>query len=80
MNTLEELKQLIHTTFGIEPSTLEADKSLAEYGLDSLSLAELLFAIDDHFHIDFPGHRTDVTTLNGLAELIDSLKQAKAAA
>ncbi len=46
MSTLEELKQLIHKTFDIDAATLTADAPLEEYGLDSLSLAELLFAID----------------------------------
>jgi acyl carrier protein len=45
MNTIEELKQLIHKTFAIDTETLKADAPLEEYGLDSLSLAELLFAI-----------------------------------
>lgn len=79
MNTLEELKQLIHTTFGLEPSTLEGDKPLADYGLDSLSLAELMFAVDDHFHVDMPQTPVDIKTLKELADFIDNLKQAKAA-
>uniref|UniRef100_Q47GV2 Phosphopantetheine-binding protein n=1 Tax=Dechloromonas aromatica (strain RCB) TaxID=159087 RepID=Q47GV2_DECAR len=76
MNTLEELKQLIKSSFGIEPETLKADAPLADYGLDSLSLAELLFAIEEHFNLDFPDDRADVKTLAGLAALIDELKLA----
>ncbi|MBS1129133.1 MAG: Phosphopantetheine-binding protein [Proteobacteria bacterium] len=76
MNTLEELKQLIKSSFGIEPKTLKADAPLADYGLDSLSLAELLFAIEEHFNLDFPDDRADVKTLAGLAALIDELKLA----
>jgi len=79
MNTLNELKQLINTTFGIAPETLEADTPLADYGLDSLSLAELLFAIEEHFNLNLPDDRTDVKTLNGLSGLIDELQLAKAA-
>ena len=76
MNTLEELKQLIKSSFGIAPETLKADAPLADYGLDSLSLAELLFAIEEHFNLDFPDDRADVKTLDGLAALIDELKLA----
>lgn len=79
MSTLDELKQLIHTSFGIDPETLKADAPLSDYGLDSLSLAELLFAVEEHFNIDFPDERVDVKTLNGLAALLDDLKLAKAA-
>lgn len=79
MNTLDELKQLINTSFGISPETLKADAPLSDYGLDSLSLAELLFAIEEHFNLDFPDDRADVKTLAGLAGLIDELRIAAAA-
>lgn len=79
MNTLEQLKQLIHTTFGIAPDILKPDQPLADYGLDSLSLAELIFTIEEHFNLDFPDARQDVSTLAGLAGLIDELRLAKAA-
>ncbi len=79
MSTLEELKQLIHKTFDIDPATLKADTPLEEYGLDSLSLAELLFAIEEHFNVDLPDSRSGVNTLAGLAQLIDDLRTPKAA-
>ena len=79
MNTLDELKRLLHEKFDIEPATLDTNTPLAEYGLDSLSLAELLFTVEDHFHLDFPDTRSDVNTLSGLATLIDRLRLAKAA-
>ncbi len=79
MNTLDELKQLLHERFDIDPSTLEPETSLVEYGLDSLSLAELMFTIEEHFHVDFPAAQQDVDTLKGLADVIDNLRLAKAA-
>ena len=74
MNTLEELKNLIHKQFGIETDVLKPDLPLAEYGLDSLSLVELLFTIEEHFKLDFPDSRRDINTLAGLAGLIDELQ------
>lgn len=79
MSTLEELKQLIHTSFGIDPETLKSDAPLSDYGLDSLSLAELLFAVEEHFDLSFPDNRLDIKTLDGLSSLIDELRLAKAA-
>jgi acyl carrier protein len=79
MSTLEELKQLIHKTFDIDTATLKADSPLEDYGLDSLSLAELLFAIEEHFNVDLPDSRGGVNTLGGLAALIDELRTPKAA-
>lgn len=76
MSTLEDLKQLIHTSFAIDPATLKADAPLSDYGLDSLSLAELLFTIEDHFNLDLSEAPRDVNTLDGLAALIDGMKAA----
>jgi acyl carrier protein len=79
MSTLEDLKQLIHKTFDIDAATLKADTPLEDYGLDSLSFAELLFAIEEHFNVDLPDSRSGVNTLAGLAALIDDLRTPKAA-
>lgn len=74
MSTLDDLKQLIHTSYGIDPETLKPDAPLADYGLDSLALAELLFSIEDHFDLDLSEAPRDVNTLAGLAGLIDRMK------
>ncbi len=79
MNTLDQLKQLLHERFDIDPSTLDPEAPLLEYGLDSLSLAELMFTVEEHFHVDFPPTQQDVDTLKGLADVIDNLRLAKAA-
>lgn len=79
MNTIDELKQLLHDQFDVDASALDPDAPLADYGLDSLSLAELMFNVEEHFHVDFPSNQQDIDTLAGLAQLIDGLKMAKAA-
>ena len=72
--TVNELIDLIHQNFGLDKATLDADRPLTEYGLDSLALAEFLFAIDEHFNIEFPQSRSDVQTLRALAGVIDELR------
>lgn len=74
MNILNELKQLIHDKFDIDVATLKDDAPLADYGIDSLSLAELLFSVEDHFDVSFPDNRQDINTLTSLAALIDELR------
>ena len=74
MNTTQELKQMIHDKFDIDVAALKADAPLADYGLDSLSLAELLFTVEEHFNVDFADNRQDVNTLASLAALIDELR------
>jgi len=77
MNTLEELKKLIHQSFDIDPATLTPDGLLEDYGLDSLALGELLFSVEDHFDVTLPDSRTDIKSLEGLATLIDELVAKK---
>ena len=76
MTTLDDLKQLIHEVFAIDPATLDPNTPLSEYGLDSLSLVELIFSIEERFDIDLPDSGQDVSSLAALAALIDDLKVA----
>lgn len=75
MTTLEELKQLINKTFEIDPETLDSQAPLADFGLDSIATAELLFSVEDHFGLELPTNRLNIKNLEGLAALIDELKQ-----
>jgi acyl carrier protein len=77
-DTLTELLKLIHKTFDIDPAIIDADKPLEDYGLDSLSKAELLFAIEDHFHIEYPEQETQVATLAALADVVARLRATAA--
>jgi acyl carrier protein len=80
MDTIEQLKRLIHQEYDIEPSTIDADQPFASYNVDSLTLAELLFAIEDNFHVVVPDEAlATVTNLRELASMLDALLAAKAA-
>ena len=78
MSTLSEIAALIQEQYGIEPAGLDPDKPLSEYGLDSLTLVELMFSLEDHFHISFTESRTDIQTLTALAALVDELRAVAA--
>ena len=74
MSTLDRLTHLIHDKFGVDIATIDADAPFASYDLDSLTVAELMFEIDDAFHVTVPDEAaTSVTTLRQLAALIDGL-------
>lgn len=73
-NTISELKQLIHDQLGIDAATLDIDKPIAEYGLDSLAMIELIFLVEEHFGVDFPDATPDISTLSGLAGFVDKLR------
>lgn len=76
MTTLEQLTQLLHDTFDIDKASLQPDLPLADYGLDSLALAELLFTIEEEFDVKFPDRPDNIDTLAQLATAIDTLRTA----
>jgi acyl carrier protein len=77
-DTLTELKQLIQTKVDVDVATLDNDKPLAEYGLDSLTLVELMFSIEDHFNVVFPDSAPNLDTLSGISALVDQLRPVPA--
>lgn len=80
MDKIEDLKQLIHQQFGVEPAAIDPDAPFADYELDSLTVAELLFAVEDQFHVEVPDDAVrELTNLRGLAQLLERLLGAKAA-
>ena len=79
MSSLKELQDLIHDKYGLEGAALDPDASMKDTGLDSLALAEFLFAVEDHFAISLPDDDPDVDTLRKLADLVDQVKAAKTA-
>jgi acyl carrier protein len=76
MTTLDQLTQLLHDKFDIDKSSLQPDQPLADYGLDSLALAELLFTIEEEFDVKFPDRPENIDTLAQLATAIDALRTA----
>jgi acyl carrier protein len=77
MGSLKELQELIHEKYGIEQAALDPHASMSEKGLDSLSLVEFLFAVEDHFHIDLPDADSKVDTLAELAAVVDKIVASK---
>jgi acyl carrier protein len=74
MSTLDRLTHLLHDKFGVDIAAIDPDASFASYDLDSLTVAELMFEIDDAFHVTVPDTAaTTVSTLRQLAALIDGL-------
>ncbi len=79
MSSLKELQDLIHEKYGLEGAALDPDASMKETGLDSLALAEFLFAVEDHFAISLPDDDPDIDSLRKLADLVDRVRAAKTA-
>ena len=79
MSSLEEIQALIQKKYGIEPSTLDPHASLREHGIDSLTLVEFLFTVEDHYGISVPEKYSDVDTLAALAAAVDEIRASQTA-
>jgi acyl carrier protein len=80
MTTLEELQDLIQKKYGVDPATLNPTASMRESGIDSLTLVEILFSIEDHYGISVPEKYSGVDNLTELAAAVDEIRAEKAAA
>jgi acyl carrier protein len=75
-----ELKELIveRLFLDLDPSEIEDETELAEYGVDSFLLLELIVAMEEMFEVQF--EQADITTetlksVKALADLIRSKKE-----
>lgn len=77
MSALEEIRSLIHKKYGVDPATLDPNASLRGAGIDSLTMVEILFAIEDHFGISVPERFNGIDTLAELAAAVEELQAEK---
>jgi acyl carrier protein len=81
MTTLERLAQLLARDFGLKPEALHADATLESLEIDSLRMIEILFSVEDEFHITVPNEQSEirarVQTLGDLAAFVDELAAAQ---
>ena len=87
MDTLETLRQMIIEEFELDPETIQPDTDLMKMGIDSLSVIEFLFKVEDTFKVILPDRRIDQLqdlktvnaerTLGDLAAELDALRAAQ---
>lgn len=79
MNTYDELVKLLAPEFDLDPATIDAERDLRDYGLDSLALVDMMFVVEERFGIDLPSDTSAFTSLKDLALLVDRLLLRRAA-
>jgi acyl carrier protein len=74
MNTLRTLEDILIRDYGVAADQITPAAKLAPLGLDSLSMLELMFKIEDRYGVkiteDAP---TDLTTIGDVVAFIDAL-------
>ena len=81
--TFEAVVAVLSERFHVDTALIKPDSSLQALGLDSLSLMEFVFAIEDHFAIRIPEDRLDPRqsdlTLTDLCNELNTAIQQRAA-
>ncbi len=79
MTPYEFLAEVLHEKYDIARDVISPDATLTEIGLDSLTVVELLFDVEDEFEVEIPEERATFQTLAEAAALVEQLVQAKGA-
>ena len=73
------LADVLSEKYDVDPEAISPEATLTELGLDSLTVVELLFDVEDEFGIEVPEERATFETIAEAAALVDELVQAKGA-
>jgi acyl carrier protein len=74
MNTLDTLVDILARDYCVAREQIEPEATLETLGLDSLSLLELMFKIEDRYKVKITGDTpTDLLTVSDVVRYIDSL-------
>jgi acyl carrier protein len=75
--TFEAVRAVLTEQFHVEPDKIHDGAELQALGLDSLSLMEFVFAIEDHFSLRIPEDQLDPRQANlTLTDLCAALDRA----
>ncbi len=80
MSTFVDVQAMLTSKFDVKAELIRPEAKLVDLGLDSLSIAELIFDIGDKYDIEIPEDDLEFqTTLQEAVALVDRLRAAKAA-
>jgi len=71
--TFDVLRDILVKDYELAAERLTPDTALADIELDSLALTELIFSLEDEFHVTAATNGAGFTTLADVAGYIDQL-------
>ena len=71
------LAETLAEKYDVARDVISPEATLTELGLDSLTIVELLFDVEDEFGIEIPEERATFQTLAEAAALVEELLRAK---
>jgi acyl carrier protein len=73
MESIELIREFLKDRMNVAPEKVVPEAVLAELGVDSLGMLELIFEFEDRFKIDVPADSTPPGTVGEMVTLMDSL-------
>ena len=73
MNSIELIRNFLHARLGIEAEKIVPESLLANLGVDSLMMLELIFEFEDAFGIALPRDLKSPKTVGEMVALMDGL-------
>jgi acyl carrier protein len=71
--TFERLSAILAKDYSLSPDQLRLDAALEGLGIDSLGTVELLWNIEDEFHIKLLPEPVELLTLGDVVRFVDDL-------
>ena len=72
-STFERLRELMDKKYHLKADGVSPDSTLESLGLDSLDLIELLFEVEDEFHIRVPQDGGSALRTAKVQDIVDSI-------
>ena len=73
MSSLATIQRMMVEQFDLKQEQLIPEAQLEGLGLDSLSVIEFMFNIEDEFKIKLPDERVEIKTIQDIATIVDRL-------
>ena len=73
MSSLPVIQRMMVEQFDLKLENLTPDATLESLGLDSLSVIEFMFNLEDELKIKLPDERVEIKTLQDVVNLVDRI-------
>lgn len=73
MSSLQTIQRMMVEQFDLKLEDLGPDAQLESLGLDSLSVIEFMFSLEDELKIKLPDERVEIKTVGDVANLLDKI-------
>jgi acyl carrier protein len=84
MQTAEEVRAIIARQAMVDPSEIGPETTLAELGIDSIGLVEVIYAVEESFAVQVPFNSNeadhagfDITSVGSITRAVEALITAR---